>query len=172
MKCLFVLLNTPSILTLLVHHRLRGFGTHNQPLTFANKLFSELHLFTHLGHAVRRACLKPKRFFWRANFAPGVRYWGLRALIPTENLDLVTTREYAISTNYTWNRYYVPTRMTNWGLINKPFRQTLFLFLTLLLPSWPFFNKQYRFQTKFLAALPTLNLLPFYNTKIFKIYYL
>ena len=171
-RALVVLRNLPLLQTLLRRHWLAVFlyGSATDMQTPA--LYVDWLQFRFLGKVLRRALLKAKRFFWRFNLLPALRYWAFYHLEHSLSENTLPILKWQVTQTPIYNLYYTPVRMPNFGLINKSFRQVLFVFLLLLLPLWPTISRRFVFKTQFLSYTLTLTLLPYYNTKIFKIHYL
>lgn len=171
LRALIILINFPLIVTLLRHQWRTDFLYGAGAYVFLTHSTYDRTLFCRLGSVLRRTLLKKQRFFWHQNLLSGLKYWTFWYLQTSVSEITYPSGMYSLTETSVFNSYYYPTRLTNFGLINKFFRQVLFMFLLTLLPLWPVLTRSFRSQTKFLTYTSSLLLLPYYNTKIFKIHY-
>ena len=137
---------------------------------FSELILEETSLFDHLHEAITKSVLKVNKFFWSFSFLFSLKYQAL-SFFPVHTYKVTPILpQFFLKGNYFLNLYYKPIYVSTLGLINKPFRKMLVLFLKLLLNFWPSLSNTFLFRRSFFVAYTPLLLCPFLNEKIFKIY--
>jgi len=138
--------------------------------TFPQFILEEAGLFNHLHEAIVKSVLRVHKFFWSFNLIFSLKYQALTFFpVQTNTLTPVLPQFFLKKFSFL-NLYYRPTYVATLGLLNKPFRKVLILFLKLLLNFWPCLPNVFAFRRSFFISFTPLLLCPFLNEKIFKIY--
>lgn len=138
--------------------------------TFPQFIVEEAGLFNHLHEAITKSVLKIRKFFWSFNFIFSLKYQALSFFPMQTNRLTPILPQFFLKNFFFLNLYYKPVYVSTLGLLNKPFRKVLVLFLKLLLNFWPCLSSVFAFRRSFFISFTPFLLCPFLNEKIFKIY--
>ena len=137
---------------------------------FYEFVLEEAGLFNHLHEAITKSILRIHKFFWSFSFIFSLKYQALSFFPVRTNMLTPILPQFFLKNFFFLNLYYKPIYISTLGLLNKPFRKILMLFLKLLLSVWPYLSSAFSFRRSFFISFTPLLLCPFLNEKIFKIY--
>ena len=113
-----------------------------------------------------------KKVFWRYNLVLSFKYWVFKRSLDLPNTLSIPHPQLVIKKKSYLNLYYYPALVSNVGFKGQVYRLSLLTLLHFTLARWPKLNKNFIFTMNFFYIQNIFHLCPFFNTRIFKVYYL
>ena len=113
-----------------------------------------------------------KKVFWRYNLILSFKYWVFKRSLALPNNLSIPHPQLTLKKRVFLNLYYSPALVSNVGFKGQVYRLSLLTLLHFTLSRWPKLNKNFIFTMNFFYIQNIFHLCPFFNTRIFKVYYL